>query len=351
MQTLSLGRSGLAPDTGALILRVVAGPIMAYHGWMKVQGGVSNFAGFLDSLSIPSPTVMAYLVTFLELVGGILILLGLITRFWSLLLAAQMVFTTILVKADVGLIVSDAPGAEIDLLFLATTLTLVFLGPGKFSLDYLLQLEKGPSRARSGAPTRREHQRRARTKQLEASWGGSVAMLGTGGPMSRRSVATLMAIGLVASLFVPGGAVASEDDAGGDRNELEADLNGRNELDPMTLKRGAGDLNGEGEAELNLRPRRRMICFDAEWENIGRPVAGHIHEGNRYVNGPVVVDLGAATREFEHEDGDGGAEGCARDVERALIRDIRMHPRHYYVNIHNAAFPDGAIRGQLLHDD
>ena len=152
VQTLSLGRSGLAPDAGALVLRVIAGPLMAYHGWQKVQGGVANFGGFLDALGIPLPTVMAYLVTFLELVGGVLILLGLITRFWSLLLAVQMVFTTILVKADVGLIVSDAAGAEIDLLFLATTLTLVFLGPGKFSLDYVLQFEREPSKAPSGAP-------------------------------------------------------------------------------------------------------------------------------------------------------------------------------------------------------
>jgi putative oxidoreductase len=153
VQALPRGRNGSAPEAAALVLRLVAGPIMAYHGWQKIEGGVTNFSGFLQGLGIPLPTIMAYVVTFLEFVGGLLLLLGLITRLWSLLLAVQMAFTTLLVKADVGLIASDAPGAEIDLLFLATTLALVFLGPGRFSLDYALRLGGRAARAAASPAT------------------------------------------------------------------------------------------------------------------------------------------------------------------------------------------------------
>lgn len=127
-----------AGDIATLVLRLAAGVVMAYHGWLKLPD-VSGFAGFVDSLGIPAPDLMAYVVTYLELLGGIALIVGLATRYVAALFAVEMVFTIVLVKLDVGLIAPDAGvGAELDLLILAIALSLVLLGAGRWSVDAML---------------------------------------------------------------------------------------------------------------------------------------------------------------------------------------------------------------------
>jgi hypothetical protein len=60
------------------------------------------------------------------------------------------------------------------------------------------------------------------------------------------------------------------------------------------------------------------------------------------VAGPIVVELKAPT--------DGSSEGC-KAISKQLSKNLREHPSHYYVNVHNRSYPDGAIRGQLHGDD
>jgi putative oxidoreductase len=123
-----------AGDLSSLVLRLAVGVVMAFHGWEKV-GDVGGFAGFVDSLGIPAPTLMAYVVTYLELLGGIALILGLATRYVSALFAVEMVFTIALVKIDVGLIAAEGVGAELDLLILAIALSLLLTGAGSWSVD------------------------------------------------------------------------------------------------------------------------------------------------------------------------------------------------------------------------
>ena len=122
------------------------------------------------------------------------------------------------------------------------------------------------------------------------------------------------------------------------RNTLEATLKGAYEVPEN------GDPNGRGEATVRLKPKREKVCFNLEIERIDGASAGHIHKGNSETAGPVKVTL------FEEDPpltSPGTYEGCVKNVKRKLIRKTRANPENYYVNVHNAEYPDGAIRGQL----
>lgn len=141
MHALSLPFLHHWPDAGRFLLRLIAGLVISAHGMQKIQGGVENFAGFVGSLGLPLPTATAYLVTGLELVGGILLIVGLLSRLGGLLLALEMIGTTLLVKVDLGLIPAEGVGAELDLVLLAAFAGVVLLGPGRASLDAVLGIE------------------------------------------------------------------------------------------------------------------------------------------------------------------------------------------------------------------
>lgn len=138
--------SGRAGDLGPLCLRVGVGVVFAWHGWMKYDGGVENFAKFLASLNVPAPEIVAWLQTVAECVGGLLLIIGLFTRYVTLPLIAILIGAIWLVKVDVGFIVQAAPGAELDTALLAGLLGLLFIGPGRLSLDAMFGLDAGASK-------------------------------------------------------------------------------------------------------------------------------------------------------------------------------------------------------------
>ena len=113
---------------------------------------------------------------------------------------------------------------------------------------------------------------------------------------------------------------------------LKAVLKGASEVP------GPGDSDGRGRARIRVKPSAGEVCFRLSWRNIADPTKAHIHRGVKGEAGDVVVTLfdGTAT----HRD-------CVTGLDEDLLRDIKRHPRQYYVNVHNADFPNGAVRGQL----
>ena len=130
-------------DVAALLLRLTAGAIFIPHGWVKVfgKGGVAAFASDLPSYHIP--VFLGYIAAYAELFGAMLLIIGLITRVDAFLLACTMFVATVVVLLPDAL--QDAPtfftvmkAIELPLSLFALNLALVFMGPGRLSLDYVL---------------------------------------------------------------------------------------------------------------------------------------------------------------------------------------------------------------------
>ncbi len=101
---------------------------------------------------------------------------------------------------------------------------------------------------------------------------------------------------------------------------------------------GPGDSDGTGTARITVNPGQKQVCYKLSVANIAPATMAHIHEAAPTAAGPVVVTLGAPIS--------GTSSGCVT-VTRALALEILKDPSDYYVNVHNAAFPAGAVRGQL----
>jgi hypothetical protein len=84
------------------------------------------------------------------------------------------------------------------------------------------------------------------------------------------------------------------------------------------------------------------LCYGLTVDKIGTPNAAHIHKGAVGVNGAIQVALTAPTN------GTAGASSKCVTVPSAVASAIKASPGKYYVNVHNGAFPNGAVRGQLF---
>lgn len=140
---------------------------------------------------------------------------------------------------------------------------------------------------------------------------------------------TLLA-GAICSGLIVTAAVAQTAAEGG--RKLQTSLTGAAEVP------GPGDPDGAGSASVTINPGQKRICYELQVRNIQPATAAHIHEAPAGSAGPVIVNLAAPS--------DGDSSGCT-DVSRELALEILKKPADYYVNVHNAEYPAGAVRGQL----
>ena len=140
---------------GPFPLRILAGVAFIAHGLPKL----SNISGSEQTNIVGLPASLALPVGLLEVVGGIVLLLGLLTRIASILLMAEMIGSTIVVKLPKGFV----GGYEVDLLLMALTISLILTGPGRLSIEWnilrreifprgkqmILQQKQGLSRVKS----------------------------------------------------------------------------------------------------------------------------------------------------------------------------------------------------------
>ena len=140
--------SGPLPSGAALLaIRVVMGSMLAYHGWKKIDGGVEKFVATVDRLGFPLPELMARATISIELIGGICLALGLLTRLWAALATIQFLLIVAQVKWDIGVFSQGGrSGFEIDLMYAVTAAALLLAGPGLLALDHRLGLESDPQR-------------------------------------------------------------------------------------------------------------------------------------------------------------------------------------------------------------
>lgn len=97
---------------------------------------------------------------------------------------------------------------------------------------------------------------------------------------------------------------------------------------------GPGDTDGSGMAKLTFNHEKGEVCYTVTTKKVQAVTAIHIHSGAVGQSGGPKVTLTPT------------AKGCV-SVDKDLMEDIMKNPANYYINVHNAEFPNGALRGQL----
>jgi hypothetical protein len=147
----------------------------------------------------------------------------------------------------------------------------------------------------------------------------------------RRAVFLLTTAAALAAMLAFAGPALAQTTGDPPVTVLQTELSGEEEVP------GPGDPDGSGSATIIVIPPD-TICYVLTAENIAPATAAHIHQAPPGEVGPVVLPLEEPTF---------GVSGGCTQADPTLVSGLQENPENYYVNVHNAEYPEGAIRGQL----
>jgi len=158
-------RNNVSSDRWApLPLRLIIGFGFMAHGWAKLSRGPSGFGKLLAQIGAPFPEATAWLSTFTEILGGLAIFVGAFARLVSVPLIVMMLVAMLTVHLKYGFSSINTiglteegplfgpPGYEVNLLYIAGLVSLIFTGAGAWSVDHLLARKKEALSARPNEP-------------------------------------------------------------------------------------------------------------------------------------------------------------------------------------------------------
>jgi putative oxidoreductase len=129
--------SVLAP----LFIRLALAWVFIAHGYAKLfttKPGVLGFSGVLRDHNVPFPFLFALLIGVEEFFGGVALFIGIATRWTALILTVSLILAILKLTYKKGFTRTDGAGYEFDVVLLAGTLTLLVMGPGSISVDWIL---------------------------------------------------------------------------------------------------------------------------------------------------------------------------------------------------------------------
>ncbi|MFI0237607.1 DoxX family protein [Streptomyces sp. NPDC016845] len=149
-RTLGLAPAHRFQSFAPTVARVLGGVVMAVHGIDKLSDGPAGFAAFLGGMGVPAPTLTGWAVAIGETFGGLLLVVGLLSRWTALLLTAHLCVAGALVNVDTGFMTpqqgsASGAGLEFPLMMGAAFLVVLLAGPGPLALDRALGIEAVPT--------------------------------------------------------------------------------------------------------------------------------------------------------------------------------------------------------------
>ena len=121
------GRMLYKPSLGLLFIRIAIGLVFVMHGWMKFNNA-DMINGMFSGMGFPMGTAM--FITYLELIGGVALILGIIPRVFAVLFAIEMLVAIYVT----GFFANGYKQHELEIVLLLLSLGIAFAGTGRWSV-------------------------------------------------------------------------------------------------------------------------------------------------------------------------------------------------------------------------